>query len=265
MGDQGRWFKLWTSAGSDPDLMDLSLEDFARWCLFGLHLKLHGESGKITLKPPCNALLWKLRLPDFPALVAILQSFPNCTVSVTGDVTNTNVTITVTWRNWRKYQEDSSVERTRAWRDKRRIQRDDKRDAPVTTLEEKRGEEKRGEETPLKVQGGPGGNGLWPEDLGDVKQHLETVQAPVALHDPSYWLRIDTWLKRDGGYAVSYLDELDAYLAHQAAQPTPQQHKEPKRGLRNWLAKALHWSQSREQTEIFKKRYGPKDAYGDRR
>jgi hypothetical protein len=86
MADQGRWFKLWCSAATDPDLSNLSLEDFARWCLVGVYLKEHGDEGKVILRPPATALRRQLRLPSFTALVDAFRRFPNC-ILATGPIT----------------------------------------------------------------------------------------------------------------------------------------------------------------------------------
>lgn len=111
MADQNVWFKLWVGADDDPDLGNLSLDDFARWCRFGMYLKKHGSSGVIELKPPCLPLQQKFRLSSFDDVINVIRKFPNC--NVTG-VTNA----TVTWNNWQRYQGDNSTERTRRWRER---------------------------------------------------------------------------------------------------------------------------------------------------
>ncbi len=126
MADQGRWFKLWCEAIDDPDLGNLELEDFARWCIFGVYLKKHGTGGTIVLNQPCKILQQKFRVPSFEGVISVLQKFPNCTVT---GVT----TATVTWRNWLKYQGDFSNDRVAKFRQLKRAKR--------------RGEEKRREET----------------------------------------------------------------------------------------------------------------------
>jgi hypothetical protein len=135
MSDQGRWWKLWVTAPYDPDLGSLSLENFARWCLFGVYLKVHGTDGIVRLSPPAFPVVSLLRVRTFDEVIGVLQEFPNCRVT---PVTNATVTYEIEWRNWRKYQGDFSGDRVRKHRGK---------SAPrVTDKEEKRGEEKRGEE-----------------------------------------------------------------------------------------------------------------------
>lgn len=136
MADQGRWFKLWVTADDDLHLSNLSLDDFARWCLFGIWLKKHGTDGSVSLVSPCNALMQKFRVDSFDAVLDVLRKFPNCSVSL-----GTNPT--VTWDNWAKYQGDFSSDRVRKFRD---VKRSKKR------REERRREEKREEEKSIVGQ-----------------------------------------------------------------------------------------------------------------
>jgi uncharacterized phage protein (TIGR02220 family) len=139
MADNGRWWKLWVTAPYDPDLGSLSLDDFARWCLFGVYLKVHGENGVVHLTDPALPVQNIFRVSSFESVLAVLQKFPNCSVT---SVTNTTVTYKIEWCNWAKYQGDFSGDRVRKHRAK---------SAPrVTDQEEKRGEEKRGEEKEQK-------------------------------------------------------------------------------------------------------------------
>lgn len=148
MADNGMWFKLWIGAEDDPDLGNLSLENFARWCKFGLYMKKHGTGGTVVLKAPCFPLQYKFRVDSFQAVIDTIKSFPNCLISTgriawphgldrdpetdgvwmhvppglevcesRGQDTVTGVTnATVTWKNWQRYQGDNSSERVRKFR-----------------------------------------------------------------------------------------------------------------------------------------------------
>ncbi len=130
MADQGRWLKLWVSALSDPDLDNLSLEDFARWCKLGLYVKLHGTEGSLRIPPPADGLCFALKVDGYSALRELLERLPG--YNVTG-VTNAIVSCP----NWLKYQGDFSRDRVAKFRDR------------VTA--KKRREETRGEESSERV------------------------------------------------------------------------------------------------------------------
>ena len=127
MADQGRWFKLWLTAEDDPDLGNLSLENFARWCKLGMYIKAHGTEGTLKVNAPAMPLQHKFRCNSFENVCEILKHFPNC--AVTTDVTS----VTVTWQNWKKYQGDNSSERVARFRSR----------VTVDVTPKKRREEKR--------------------------------------------------------------------------------------------------------------------------
>lgn len=131
MGDQGRWFKLWVTAPYDIHLSNLSLENFARWCLFGVYLKTHGTNGTLEISSPATSLQQLFRVQNYDDIVYTIKCFPSCIFTVTSVTT-----ATVTWRNWLKYQGDFSGDRVRKFRNVKRTK--------------KRGEEKRKEEINIK-------------------------------------------------------------------------------------------------------------------
>jgi len=124
MADNGRWFKLWTTAPHDPHLANLSLEDFARWCLFGTYLKVHGKNGVISITDPANSLQQIFRLKSFNDVIMSIKLFPNCDVQITQNSSVTPVTtVTVTWHNWLKYQGDFSGDRVAKFRSVKRTKK----------------------------------------------------------------------------------------------------------------------------------------------
>jgi hypothetical protein len=142
MADQGRWFKLWTTAPYDSELGSLSLEDFARWCLFGTYLKTHGTDGVVLLSNPSLPVCQLLRVDSFNQLLSVLHIFPNCSVT---PVTAVSVTYKIEWANWSKYQGDFSGDRVKRWREnhvppvtakKRReeTRREEKRNTPIVPV-----------------------------------------------------------------------------------------------------------------------------------
>src|SRR3990167_7979207 len=120
MADQRPWLKLWKSTYTDSDLAQLSLEDQARWFRLLLLVGLNGERGTMLLREHGRGLLgcfWTTlgargthRLKMNPAILARL---PGVTYAEEHDG------LRVTFTKWAKYQDDTSAERTRAWRHKR--------------------------------------------------------------------------------------------------------------------------------------------------
>lgn len=143
MADQGLWFKLWCTAPSDPDIGNLSLENFARWCLLGAYLKVHGNDGLLCISKPAEPLRNFMRCQSFEHLLSTLKMFPNCDVHEKQEKgTDWLVPITIEWKNWSKYQGDYSTYRTQRFKERERFKK---------RREEKRKEEKRVVFTPPQV------------------------------------------------------------------------------------------------------------------
>ena len=132
VADQKRWFKLWCSAPSDDHIQSLSPADAWAWAVLGCYTKLHGTRGRVVLSQTNAALEAEMRVRRGELFVTVSR-LPHMTIEEGKPV---NGKITVTWHNWTKYQEDSTV----ALRQK-------------TSRSKRRGEEKRGEEirTPLST------------------------------------------------------------------------------------------------------------------
>ena len=180
MADQGRWFKLWATAAYDPDLANLALDDFARWCLFGIFLKSHGKNGTIEIREPAFALQQLFRFQTFKDVLNCIRKFPNCVVGEKQEITVTGVTIaTVTWNNWLKYQGDFSNDRVAKFR------------ANVTA--KKRGEEKRREETKKRRK-----IPLNDLPLDEFLSHLKTKPAYSTMDLENEWSKCETWCESKG-------------------------------------------------------------------
>jgi len=88
----------------------------------------------------------------------------------------------------------------------------------------------------------------WPDDLREVREHLDRREVPATFGDPAYWRRIDDWLgAEDSG--VAYLVELDKYLAWWEGQTKAHRPRDHRRAFRNWLAKAERWSMDHAQRQ----------------
>lgn len=124
MADQGKWFKLWCLSLNDPDLENLSLENWARWVRLGVYTKAHGKDGMIRFTPPYSALLRLFQLTSIADAICVIKMFPHCALgersSTVSPETNTTVSLEIEFDNWFKYQGDFSSDRVRSFRDKKR-------------------------------------------------------------------------------------------------------------------------------------------------
>jgi len=159
MSDQGRWYKLWVSSLTDGDLDNLPIEEFGRWAKLGAVVKSQGTNGSVQIVPPARTLCSLFQVPNFEVLKQKLSLLPNIIIKPS----DSNGGFTVTYKNWHKYQVDSSSERVSRFR------------KSVTVQEEKRREEKRRE-----------------EKRKDKIKNGDKLEAPTVL--PS-WLDKNLWNK----------------------------------------------------------------------
>jgi len=131
MSDQGRWFKLWDSATSDSLIQELPPAMRWAWAAFGVHTKVHGDHGTITIRKSDAVLAAKMGVP-LNDLFGVIKVLPNM---VFEEQKNRYDELTVTWKNWRKFQVDSTVaDRMKTLRSKKR--REEKRgELQETTLQ----------------------------------------------------------------------------------------------------------------------------------
>ena len=122
MSDQRRWFKLWASALADDHLQRLPVADRWAWVALGAYTKVHGERGVVVLSESNKTLAAAMGI-DATELRATVTRLPHVHVSE-----NRHGEFTVTWRNWMKYQEDSTLaERAQRSRTKKRREENKKR------------------------------------------------------------------------------------------------------------------------------------------
>jgi len=114
MADMRPWYKLWVSCLSDPDLQNLSLEDWARWVRLGVFIKAHGTNGKLIVRAPFTALLNLFCVTDEGALRGKLGALPHLKTRNDPDM----LQLHIEFENWHKYQVDSSASRVRKHRAK---------------------------------------------------------------------------------------------------------------------------------------------------
>lgn len=146
MADNGRWFKLWCSAVSDPNLDNLDIADFGRWCKLGAYIKEHGTQGEIILSDPSRKVTSMMQLNTFNDAILCMRKFPNITVT---PETTANVSYKVKYENWLKYQGDFSSDRVKKFRAKKHQDETPMKRSKRRGEEKRREENKKREETPL--------------------------------------------------------------------------------------------------------------------
>ena len=102
-------------------------------------MKVHGERGVLKVPLPANSLQNLFRVTSVDEVKNILRCFPNC------ETLSDNVSITVIWKNWEKYQVDTGYERLKRFRQKHA-----QNETVHDNVTNKRREEKRREEKSLQ-------------------------------------------------------------------------------------------------------------------
>ena len=229
MADQGQWFKLWVGADDDPDLGNLSLEDFGRWCRLGIYLKKHGTNGTVSIKDPALPLQQRFRVESFEAVLEVLARFPNCTANaVREERTNSTVSLetilTVSLDNWAKYQGDFSTYRTRKFRQMKRSKR---------RREERREEEKRIPPTSVaSASKDPTQDTPW-NLSATIAEPLAKTRFLSLLHDRVWWQA--QFKARDGVDFSRELLEAESWCASNRSKAPKSDYR---RFLNSWFKRA---------------------------
>ena len=129
MADQKRWFKVWTSIVGNARFAEMSLEDIGRWTLLGASTALDGDGGVLGVPGRGRELCRLLRVDTIEEAKVVLDRVFSVRFE---EGKNVNGELSVTWKNWKKYQEDSTVaERVKRLRSKRRGE--EKREEEIQT------------------------------------------------------------------------------------------------------------------------------------
>jgi hypothetical protein len=221
MADTRPWLKLWKSAYSDPGLTQLSLEDQARWFRLLLYVGLNGEDGSVLVRQHARGLLTVFWTTSQPRGSNVIARTPKILDRMPGVVwADEHAGLRVTFTKWAKYQEDTSADRTKQWRNRRQPSdmKDVSRDTSPDRHTEPRGDGARSRsrrdsphsppETPTKGQGrAPGEDprsptGAFPPecfrtDCPDKAWHGRCVdQAYAAAHPGAYPVQLSTGLAK---------------------------------------------------------------------
>lgn len=120
-----------------------------------------------------HPLQYLLQLPTFDAVLTLLRRLPNCDLveqlARYGEPVTPNTVWSVTWRNWKKYQEETTWERMRRYRAQR---------VTATVTAKRRGEE-RSYKPPIVPLAG---DGVPLVASGPVPPHRKALGAP----DPAF-------------------------------------------------------------------------------
>ncbi len=135
MADNKRWFKVWTSILTDPDMADCHNDIAGAWVRLGALIAQHGNNGKINISKSHFYRIIHLYTADD----VTVQHFFDKLKTLNIKIKSCNDTFSVTFEKWHKYQVDNSSERVKKYRQN------------VTVQEEKRREEKRREKEEKKT------------------------------------------------------------------------------------------------------------------
>lgn len=185
MADNQRWFKLWCVAPGDDALLSIPPELRWAWAALGCYTKEHGTRGKVKISIHNGVLAEQMGIPKSD-LFSVIKKLPSISIE---EANGEHGTITVTWQNWIKYQEDSTqTERQRRSRTKRRG-------------EEKRKEEKGGEGKLAVPDWIP--KQLW-EDFKKARRRMKKSMTPHA--EELAFKKLDQ-LRREGEDPVAVIEQ----------------------------------------------------------
>lgn len=182
MSDQKRWFKLWHSALSDDAIVSLPAALRWAWVALGAHTKVHGTGGTVVISET-NAVLSAQMGVTVGNLKSVIFLLPQIEIE---EGKSDNGSFTVTWKNWTKYQEDSTGY------DRLKKHRQKARDNGL------RGEERRGEKegsTAIAPSASPPPPAveIWPPELEPIRNLVTGPHALSFLAAHSRWLQDPDW------------------------------------------------------------------------
>lgn len=109
MSDQGRWWKFYTTAPTDPHIQLLDRGDRWSWAALGAYIKVHGEKGVLN-SPLSNPILAAfLGVPPESMIETIKRIANVCANIVYEEGKNRHGEFTVTWQKWVSFQEDTTM------------------------------------------------------------------------------------------------------------------------------------------------------------
>ena len=232
MGDQQKWFKLWQTALSDDQLMALPPERRWAWAALGCHTKIHGTDGRVEILHGNPVLAASMGVTP-ETLFGVISALPNVRVE---EGNARHGMFTVTWKHWRKYQEDStSGERARRYRARaasRNKRRRDKRRSSSTSLPP----EDKKHLPPGDVQNGGAPAPIEfhvPKSVVAALERCPFLGRDARLHSPALWRAIVR-----AHPPVDFARELLKAEKHCVANPKRAPKSDFARFIASWMARA---------------------------
>ena len=124
MADNKKWFKVWTTILLDEEFEDLSDDLIGKWTRLGARIALIGKAGVMRFKS-IQKLMKFLKVDSENKTIKIINELPNVSLKGKNNVKIDGVLgkkggqklpqkseygeITVTFDNWKKYQEDTTA------------------------------------------------------------------------------------------------------------------------------------------------------------
>ncbi len=197
MADQKKWFKVWTTLLIDS--LSTKVDDIGRFTILGCLIASRGDNGKLVTDK--TTLLTLLQCKDIPA--SFIKNFNIIIEEIEG---NSNGNLSVTFKNWNKYQIDSTgYDRQKRFRETHSVTA--KVTGKVTAQDKIRIDKKREDKKhiygsyknvllkeeelkKLKDQFGEEGSQKWIETLS------EGIEMKGYKYD-SHYLAILKWVKRE--------------------------------------------------------------------
>jgi hypothetical protein len=257
MADLKRWFKVWTAILNDPHHAELSLADAGRWLRLGAMTALVGHSGVLAVHGAGRRLLEVLEVNEMAEAKQTLARLPNIVLSdapvrwphgsakspLTAGVAwckgavlpgvnsrgsnsfeewcSRNGDFYITWKNWKKYQEDTTAAaRGRALRFKRRGE--EKRQEEIRREEKKHAPAPPADQPEFKIN----------DEIQAALRQAPRLGAVARLWSVEFW-RAEVRANGDLDLPAEILNA-EAWMA---ANPRKAPRKDLPRFLHNWLSR----------------------------
>lgn len=221
MADLKRWFKVWTTITQDGHFLSLDIADIGRWTMLGALTVSVGSEGVLSIPHaalPRYAGFLQIE-PSAAALYALLDRLPNLTHEEGTNRNGVGVVTHVTWKNWLKYQKDTTqAERARRFRASR---------------SKRRGEEKREEKKRIPPPQSPPVTFHIPTRIQDALKRTTLLGQVPRLQTSAFW---QAQVRANAG--VNFGEEILKAEAWLAANPARAPKKDLARFLHTWLSRA---------------------------